>query len=370
MFSCRFTDELDPTHFHCIRYIGSPLKSNFDKTVLYYKFEDFDGGMAMIMPLAFTWTEEGNESYLILPLWMRKMGDFDELKFEKVVESIEFSGTLSLEWLANLQPNYLDRFPFDEILPQIFGGKRPLCNGTVLPFIFKGQRYLMKVKAEGVEDGKIFWFNLEIGTFNMKWLNPKKPNSKELEVLKNGSWMDEIKVLKYQLNGEFEIEDNKLLYLICGVPLPLQREFIELLDIEYDPVEIFIPEEHYGDVGDDGDDSGSGGYGICSVNSSGNSDGNSGTNDQLFITQVLGEVEIISPNLMTEIFKKISKRAIFLTSANSIESSSNLLQLEKLANRFNFQVLNFNLPIESKKEKKIFLMELEIFSKKCAILTN
>ena len=49
---------------------------------------------------------------------------------------------------------------------------------------------------------------------------------------------------------------------------------------------------------------------------------------------------------MTEVLKTLkNKLTIFLTTANSIESYSNLLQIEKCAHRFNFQVLNFCLPV-------------------------
>jgi hypothetical protein len=329
MHNCRFTDELDPAHFHCARYVGPPIKSNFDKSAVYYKFMDSLGAAVTVMPLAFTWTEEGIESYLILPIWMKNMGGFEALKFEKVTEPIEFDGRLSLEWLANLQPSSFDRFPFEEILPQIFGERRPLCNGTVLPFIFGGKRYLMRVKSSAVEDDEIFWFNLETGSLDIKAAGRESLYSEEVKILKNGSWKDEIKVLRHQLKNYDFNDEGKVLFLICGVPLPLQREFIELLEIDFEIVEVEdeIPEDHLQVQDDEFSDNNCNNF------------------------AVLEEVEIISSNLITEILKKLSKRAIFLTSTNSIESSSNILKLEKLAHRFNFQILNFHLPVLGEEER-------------------
>lgn len=345
-----FTPILDPTHFHCIRYLGPPLNdSNFNKSSFYYLFQsgDEEESFSFVAPLAFTWTSiEAKESKLILPLWMRKMfpkpTNYLSLKFKRILDEnvSEFDGILKVEWFLL---NSIASFPFEEVLPELLGSKRPLSkNGTVIPFVYKGIRYALKFSPIGACENEIFWFNFERGTLQIVSNEEREKNEKDyLDLLKDGgSWEDEYKILKYQI--ENISEDSKEIFLLCGIPLQLQEGLLKSLGIKYEKflIHSMIQDEH------------------LQIDPSNQPEP---TRDQQnhFDFIFIDEVEKISPNLMTEILKHLKKysKIILTTSSRSIESSPQLIQLEKTAKRFNFQVINCNFP-SIKDEEKIKIVSM------------
>ena len=345
-FSFKFSHELDPTQFHCIRYIGAPLTNNHDKSAVYYVFET-DNGHKFISPLTFTWTFT-ETNLLILPFWMRKfknIGDEGEMKFRRVSvdEMEEFNGTLDLKWFGKLRPasSSMAASVISEVLNEILGMKRPLISGTVLPFIWRGRRYLLQVQVQLDQDlnGTVFYFDLERGKLNLieEKLDDFTMNKGNIvNLLIENCWSEEFKVLKYQLNQDKNDNDHNnneqlKVFLIIGIPVLLQNSFIEALKMEFEPLNVteMIPEEHL--VIEDEED-------------------NFMEYDELELTELksknifhfIGEVEKLPTNLITEIFsknrKKPKKSFILSSSAVSIESSVKLLELERIARRFNYQV--------------------------------
>lgn len=332
----KFTDDLDPAQFHCVRYIGAPLTgSDFDKTAVYYFFESERGAVKFVAHLALTWTEgDKADSVLILPFWMKKF-DFEEaetvLKFTKISNASEFSGTLRLELFNNL-----GFVPLEEVLPELLGKRRPLCNGTVLPFVFCGKRFLLKVQGDGIDEGKVFWFNLENGTFDIKNNQKTIAPSGNLDILLNGSWSDEFKILKYHLNEFQKQPDNKKIILICGVPVPFQEELFQVLRVERREFDVssLIYEEHFRVFEEDG--------GIGEE---------AHKEDKSIRFCLIGEIDKMSPNLITEIVQKLKGNSIMMSSLNSIDSSAQLVHLEKSARRFNFQLTTCSFPAPTETER-------------------
>lgn len=342
----------DPTHFHCIRYIGPPLKdANFDKSALYYLFKYNE--KAFVSPLAFTWTD-GNEARLLLPFWMknfvRENGNDDEescgkMSFMRIeLESLcEFDGTVKVEFDGLKPPSSPSfRFPFEEILPELLGSKRPLSrNGTVIPLIYQGARYLLKFTPKGCGN-EVFWFNLERGTLDIiEHSSVMIKDDVHVNLFINGSWSEEYKILKYQL--ENTATSSKEAFLLCGIPLPLQKELLKgIIDYEKADLSSFISEEHL-QVAEEIDHQ---------VDSQAQTPG--------FL--LIEEAEKISKNLITEILRQCKhSKVIFTTSARSIESSNHLIELEKAARRFNFQVINCNFGAIGIDEK------MQIISRECGI---
>ena len=305
--------------------------------------------MSFVSLLIFTWTD-GNESQLILPFWMKNLFNFDisrcgEMSFSRIAKEnvCEFEGKLRVEWFSEggLKSNF-PRFPFEEILPELLGHKRPLYReGTIIPFIFEGARYMLKFTPESC-DFDVFWFNLETGSFQIETeTSGQKHHASQLSLLLNdfGSWSEEFKLLKYQI--ENVSKDSKEAFLLCGVPFPLQEPLLDALGINFEKVNIsnFIPEEHLQISPLDDEE-------------------NSSSSEFLFI----GEVEKVAKNLITEILRQSKNSNIILTSSvRSIESSNQLIQLEKSVRRFNFQVINCNFPPLNEAEK------IKIIAENCGI---
>ena len=342
----KFTEGLDPTQFHCIRYIGPPPKTPIDKTAIYYLFESTSTEeISFVAPLTFTWAEceEEEAALLILPLWMKSynLTPDSQLKFTKVPSLVdEFAGTLRLEWFGSLAD---ESVPLEEILPEILGSKRPLCNGTVLPFLWRGRRFLLRVDRDELEEfrgGEVFCFDMENGTLNFKTTTTNVSVSStavHLRTLLSGTWSDEYKILKYRLNYKNNNKDSwegeereRQLILVCGVPLPLQLDLLQSLKVKFEVVDVasLIPEEHLNlQLEEEGEDE---------------EDGSIHEDKENCAFKFIGEPDKISPKFMPEILRKLSKRqilnVILISSARSIESSTQLIQLERSARRFNFQV--------------------------------
>lgn len=326
-FPLKYTDDLDPTHFHCIRYIG-PIITGIDKTsTVYYFFKGLK--TSFVASMAFTWSE--SEGVLILPLWMKRFGlvPGEQLRVDKIGAVEEFAGKLILEFFGDLdQPS----LPFDQLLPELLGDRRPLSNGTVLPFCWNGRRSLVKVKTEETgERDRVFWFDLENGTLDIKIPQMSPVNFHLISLLK-GSWSDEFKILKHHLTHS--ADSQKQIILVCGVPVPLQRDLVKVLEVEDEAVDVsaFISEEHLQIQEDEGEEE----------------------EDKSLRYKLIGEVDKISSSLMTEILRKFSHnphKLLLITSARSIETSVQLIQLEKSAHRFNFQINSCTFPLPSEPER-------------------
>lgn len=334
--SFTFTPILDPTQFHCVRYLGPPLKDNFDKSAApFYLFKHEEGQFVSL--LTFTWNEtRTSEPQLIFPFWMKNLNLVNnltgEVSFTRLVnENVqEFEGILRVEWFSNLKSTD-PRFPFETVLPEILGSKRPLTrNGTVIPFIFEGTRYALKFTPEEC-DYEVFWFNFETGTLKFDTDYVKSVRNTFVD-----SWSEELKILKYQIENGSK-DGSKEAFLLCGLSLPLQEQLLDFLEVDYKQVSLwnFIPEEHLSMEVDDDSESFK-------------------STEFLFIR----EVEKISKNLITEILRQCKHSRIILTSASrSIESSDQLIQLERSVKRFNYQVINCNFPVLRDEEKMRIIAE-------------
>lgn len=344
----KFTDFLDPAHFHCVRYIGPPPSKspNFTKSSsVYFLFQATGGHRQFVAPLAWTW-DESQAAQLLLPLWMKNdyfdygTGGIASMKFTDNFTVNEFTGTLRLEPFTGLQDSNL---PFELILPELLGSMRPLCNGTVLPLCFAGQRILLRAFAEGMEDGRVFWFNLEKGALDLRTsAATENLSARHLkEILLNGSWSEEFKVFKYHLNNQ--TPEKQQIFLVCNVPTPLQVDLLKCLGVKFEEVDVssFVPEEHlqiYEDEDLEDED------------------------EKNLVYRLITDVDKISPALMSELLVRIKSKnckLILTTSTRSIESSPQLIQLEKSAHRFNFEFNCFSFPMPSEAER------FEIIRREC-----
>lgn len=344
--SIDYTAELDPAQFHCVRYLGPPI-SALDKNQIIYAFswESSQDKVAFTAPLAFTWSE--SDAKLILPLWMRKYqqdSDTDKLSFHKIDSKnvVEYAEVLELHWVNNLEPVHPQSFPFEDIFPSIFEGKRPLTNGTILSFTFGGKRFLLQVKAQNVLDGELFWFNLEEGTFEFPVIHEK--SSPSLQILLENGWKEEFESLTQQLQLKDSSDVGKKIYLLTGIPTVLQVDFINCLG-RYKMLNLreHFPEEHFETVSDDEED------------------------EELLDSSIdfiaFCETEKYSNELITSLLRKLRMKGhfinIFMSSSLTIESSSSLLHFDRTARRFNFEFHECNFKPASIAEKgEILLQEI------------
>ena len=364
-----FTADLEANHFHCVRYIG-PILSNLEKGGgIFYVFEVM-GKKRLVLPLAFTWTAEEQEAKLIFPCWTSSLiipqTDNENSKnysltinFYKAPEnSTPHNSTLQFKWFAGLGPGDARNFPYEEILPDLLGEKRPLTDGTVLPLIYGGCRYLLQVQRvrdieiEGAPfDDSVYHFNLQEGNFKFeKLIDSNTVNSahKIIKILsgKNGSWSEELKFLNFQLkNDDCRIDDDgKEILLLTGIPVVLQEELLNYLNFDFIPFNVceLIPEEHF--QLDEEEETEEGQHYNLKNN-----------NEKITFISLL-EVENLASPLMSQILIKLStnkcqNRIVFMTAAVSIESCGQLLDLEKCARQHRFQLIARSFPFPNELER-------------------
>lgn len=343
--SVSFASALDPSHFHCVRYIGKP-PAWWSKTKRHYLF--VAGDVSFTAALACTLKDA--EGQLVLPVWMRQLFPADDVPADMNVVPIDSSvacGEVRLRWFAGLQPP--SHLSITSIILDVLANERPFTSGSVIPFVCAGKRLLLQVHVPGDASGVVQHFDLEKGTVELEPALEVDAGSlaRQLDPLLAVSTR-EMRVLLHELR---QLSAASVL-LVTGIPPMLQSALLahlqtQLSTLRLIPIDLadFVPEEHI-HVEDDMEHE----------------------REASLDIYTLTRAETVAPTLMQRVLTRFrAGRLLFLTEAPTVESSTALVQLERAAQRHDQSLCHHRFP-PLDDSQRIRIVREECFSMDTATL--